>query len=43
MAENNRPVTPQCPDNVRKMKKRPYPPVCNGIGSYEKKSNDYLW
>lgn len=42
MAENsNRPQTPQGSDSGRKVKKRPYPPVCNGIGSFEKK-NDYL-
>lgn len=43
MAENtSRPQTPQGPETVRKVKKRPYPPVCNGIGTHQKKNNDYL-
>lgn len=41
MAEN-RPVTPQLIDSIRKVKKRPYPPVCHGDGVYEEQTNDFL-
>ncbi|GFX09035.1 e3 ubiquitin-protein ligase COP1 [Trichonephila clavipes] len=40
MAENNRPET--FPEAMRKLKKRPYPPVYNGLGVGADKDNDFL-
>lgn len=40
---DSRPNTPQLMETIRKVKKRPYPPVCHGDGIYEEQTNDFLW
>lgn len=40
MAESNRMET--FPEAMRKLKKRPHPPVFNGLGTCEDKNNDFL-
>ncbi|GBM05356.1 E3 ubiquitin-protein ligase COP1 [Araneus ventricosus] len=42
MAENNRSLPDTFNEIARKWKKRPFPPVYNGLGSCEDKNNDYL-